>query len=432
MHRQTSFFILILILILTSSLIMTKPVTSSPADTILKFDPSAVSADPDNSFEIEVAVSDTPPLYTWQFRLRWNASLLELQNIAEGTFLKQGGVTTLFAASKINQTEGWADVLCTRTGVDTPGVAGSGELAKVTFLVELTGDCSLNLTATKLIKPGYKGYDQPLYLLPHRVENGFFTTSAHDVAVTNITVSKTQITPGEVITISVTVENQGVFSETFNITLYYDTKKITLLNVTDLQASTSQIVAYDWNTTGLGPGDFVLKAQASFVSLETDKTDNTRFFEKISTPRHDRAVTSITASPKQVNLGENVTVNIVVSNIGNYEESFTVALYYDSTWITNLTVTNLQPGNTQTLTYIWDTTGVPKGDYQLKAKADVQPEEPYTKNNELKILPEDSISIGTPEQSFPMYLVVIAIGAAVAVIVIVALLMRRRSKPAPA
>jgi len=96
----------------------------------------------------------------------------------------------------------------------------------------------------------------------------------HDVAVTSVTPSATEVTAGEVVTITVVVENQGTETETFDVTSYYGSVAIGTQPVTELAADTSETLTFSWDTTGL-EGTYTIKAEASVVPDETDTADNT-------------------------------------------------------------------------------------------------------------------------------------------------------------
>jgi len=99
----------------------------------------------------------------------------------------------------------------------------------------------------------------------------------HDVAVTNVTASKTVVGQGYSMSINVTVENQGDFPETFNVTTYYNTTIIKTKTVTNLPCceETTVTVTFTWNTTGVAKGNYTIEAVADTVPGETDTTDNT-------------------------------------------------------------------------------------------------------------------------------------------------------------
>ncbi len=102
----------------------------------------------------------------------------------------------------------------------------------------------------------------------------------HDVAVTTITVPS-PVTQGNTVTASVTVNNEGTFSETFTVTLT-DTPAGggtpgTIAPVTQtvtLAPGASTVVSFSWNTTGASTGSHTLTATASAVPGETDLGDH--------------------------------------------------------------------------------------------------------------------------------------------------------------
>jgi hypothetical protein len=75
-------------------------------------------------------------------------------------------------------------------------------------------------------------------------------------------------------------------------------------------------------------------------------------------------------------------INVTVSNSGDITETFNVTLYYGSYEIgAQQKVAALAPGNSKVLTWTWDTTGIPYGNYTISARADHVPFETYTGNN---------------------------------------------------
>ena len=100
---------------------------------------------------------------------------------------------------------------------------------------------------------------------------------------------------------------------------------------------------------------------------------------------HDVAVTEVTPSMNQVCQGLLVKVNVTVANLGNVtEETFNVALYYDSTKIDEQPVENLTAEQTRTLSFSWNTSGVePCKNYTLRANATIVLGDINETNNEL-------------------------------------------------
>lgn len=101
----------------------------------------------------------------------------------------------------------------------------------------------------------------------------------HGVAVTNVTLSKTLFGQGYGGSVTVAVQNQGYYTETFNVTVYGErapfanTTSIASRNVT-LSSGNSTNITFTWNTTGFACGDYAISAYATLVQGETNTGDN--------------------------------------------------------------------------------------------------------------------------------------------------------------
>jgi hypothetical protein len=82
-----------------------------------------------------------------------------------------------------------------------------------------------------------------------------------------------------------------------------------------------------------------------------------------------------------VQQGQNVNFHVVAKNEGTKTETFNITAYYNNTAIETKTVTNLEPNTETTITFIWNTTGVPLGNYTLSAYAHPLPGETETTDN---------------------------------------------------
>ncbi len=98
-------------------------------------------------------------------------------------------------------------------------------------------------------------------------------TPAPDIAVTNVVPSKTVVGRGYSMSINVTVENQGDFTETFNITAYANTTVIETIEIT-LTSQNSTTLTIPWNTTDVPKGNYTISANVTILEGETDTTDN--------------------------------------------------------------------------------------------------------------------------------------------------------------
>jgi hypothetical protein len=85
---------------------------------------------------------------------------------------------------------------------------------------------------------------------------------------------KTIVGQGYAMNINVTVENQGDYTETFNITIYANTNPIETKQIT-LTKGASTTITHKWNTAGFVKGNYTIWAYAWPVQGETDTADNT-------------------------------------------------------------------------------------------------------------------------------------------------------------
>jgi hypothetical protein len=96
----------------------------------------------------------------------------------------------------------------------------------------------------------------------------------HDVAVTNVTLSKTVVGEGYSMGIGVTVANLGSVSEDFLLTVYANASVIDSQTIS-LTSANSSTVNFVRNTTGFARGHYTIEAVAEAVLGETNTTDNT-------------------------------------------------------------------------------------------------------------------------------------------------------------
>jgi hypothetical protein len=96
----------------------------------------------------------------------------------------------------------------------------------------------------------------------------------NDIAITDITSSKTIVVQGSEMHIDVTVENQGNFTETFNIIGYANTTIIQTQTIMNLVSGESRTISITWNTTGVACGNYTISAVSDTVPYETDTSDN--------------------------------------------------------------------------------------------------------------------------------------------------------------
>jgi hypothetical protein len=107
----------------------------------------------------------------------------------------------------------------------------------------------------------------------------------HDVAVTNVTTSKTGCKPLPTVCqnctakINVTVKNEGDFVESFFDVFVYVSDLLNTYTIgsktISLNPSESTVLTFTWDTNGYAKGDYTVWAQADPVTGETNTTNNT-------------------------------------------------------------------------------------------------------------------------------------------------------------
>ncbi len=212
------------------------------------------------------------------------------------------------------------------------------------------------------------------------------TVLGHDIEVTSVTayvegpggkpvplIFPESVEPGETVFINVTVTNVGTFSETFDVTVYYDNTTLGTQTVTDLAALEDTSLIFTWVTTAKGP-DYVVEANASAVPDEFDLTNNVGSCVVSVRFLQDVLVRSVTPLDEVVGAGETALIEVEVANEGTHDATFSVTVYYDDQVVGIQMVTKLAPDGEQTLTFGWNTTGVAKGNYTIRAEASDPPD----------------------------------------------------------
>jgi len=255
-----------------------QPITHRTVDdtilvTFTEFDvtPFSSTVPVGSVFHVDVNVAYVSNLTIWQFDLFFDNSILNCTDAVEGSFLKTFGSTS-FAYSINNQyntTFSMIQVGCFLVGTAAQA-DGSGTLATVTLATLAQGNTTLGLCNT-----GLEDNQLPPQPIPHRTVDGaaYVVDPTHDVAVNSLRTYKTVVGRGYVNNFTVTVQNKGFFSETFNITIYADSTPI-CTEQTTLDAGKSAELRFWWNTSSCRYGGYMMRAYAWPVTGENSTANN--------------------------------------------------------------------------------------------------------------------------------------------------------------
>lgn len=158
---------------------------ASPSPTTIAVDPAQPKVvDLGKSFIVTVNVTDVDDLYLCMFRLKWNNSLIQLNNMIEGPFIEQGGTTAFItdpALTKIDEINAAGrinEVTCTLLAL-VPGVSGSGTIATLNFTA-----LALGTTAIEFWENPAAGFENKTVLVDSRgVPEGYITHTRIDGSV---------------------------------------------------------------------------------------------------------------------------------------------------------------------------------------------------------------------------------------------------------
>jgi hypothetical protein len=98
--------------------------------------------------------------------------------------------------------------------------------------------------------------------------------AVRDIAVVEVKASRKVVFQGYNLNINITVENQGTFVETFDVTLCADSVVLTTFADVSVLAGTSVTLEFSWTTTGLAKGIYTINAMAETLPFEFDTLDN--------------------------------------------------------------------------------------------------------------------------------------------------------------
>lgn len=173
MRKNSRWALTATILILS---IATASIGRASPETKISIVPSTSTAPVDETFTIDVTVTDVTNLYGWEVEISFNNKILEVVNATEGPFLETAGYETFWPPPNLDNTEG--AVTCGALfNLPFPpnGANGSGILATITFKAIGQGLTTLRLEYTSLQTVILPKSNMPIY---HERVDGTFNNGA--------------------------------------------------------------------------------------------------------------------------------------------------------------------------------------------------------------------------------------------------------------
>lgn len=231
-------------------------------------DPSVSTVGLNMNFTVNIDVSMVSDLYNWEVKIYYDKTLLNYTGGVEGDFLNSTGGSTIWVDSSdpnYNSTHGMVYVGASLLGM-IPGVNGNGTLATIGF--QAYGNTTLTLSEPIML-------DSQLNDTVFQTQNGSVEIGNENLLMTVVNPDKRVICQNQPLNITVTAENLGASTQTFNVTLYLNSTAIGQQQITGLAANSSFTYTYAWNASTFPPGAYLLKATADHVPGETNYDDNT-------------------------------------------------------------------------------------------------------------------------------------------------------------
>jgi len=153
----------------TNGLYIYSSLWTPPPPATLYVDPKSImnrSLTPCSNFTVNVMISDATNIYSFDFKLGFNSTILNVLGAELGSFFPASIVPTII----IENTAGYARISASLTPPETPK-NGTGNLAIITLHVEGNGSSSLRLYDVQI-------KDDKGRILPFNTQDGYFSNSA--------------------------------------------------------------------------------------------------------------------------------------------------------------------------------------------------------------------------------------------------------------
>jgi len=208
----------------------------------------------------------------------------------------------------------------------------------------------------------------------------------HDVAITSLNAEPLQVEAGQPVNITLCIKNFGTEPESFNVTIYRNSFPLAILKVGSLAPGANVTLFYVWDTSNVLEGNYTIKAVIPPLEGEENVADNQFVDGKVwvrapqaPVKKHDVAVNSLSISKSHVFSGEDLMVYVNVVNVGDYDETFRLTVYANTSAVWACLV-DLRAGNSRLLSFEWKVS-LEAGRYVVWARAENVTGEVNVENN---------------------------------------------------
>jgi len=224
-----------------------------------------------------------------------------------------------------------------------------------------------------------------------------YTTSPPDLIIDKITWAPLNPSKNDTVSINATVKNQGSGrADACHVAYFIDGELKSTVPVNALEAGASVNVTFNWTVTS---DKLQVRTVVDYYQnvSESDETNNEKT-ATISTLAPDLAVTSITWSPINAAVGDTVSINATIKNLGGGRSEKThAACIIDNVVTSSPDIPEIIGGGEAVLTFSWVATG---GSHTIRVIADYDNliEETTKDNNSLSV----TVNVIPPDLVIPI------------------------------
>ncbi len=212
-------------------------------------------------FTVNIEVSGVADLFVWEFKLSWNASLVDFVSANEGDFLSGGVPSTTDFYSEVFQDQVGLDyVLVNCTLLSGAGKSGSGTIAIIDFDLDASataGSTPLDMYETRML-------DSTQARMSHGVTDGFVFMGDHNMYPLIYILPQTCVAdPGEMFNVTVYIDNVESL-QAWGFNLYWTNTLLEATNIVNhifLEGNSFGLQGFDNGATSRAYASQVLQGE---------------------------------------------------------------------------------------------------------------------------------------------------------------------------
>lgn len=268
LKRKTSLLLTIMLVLSAFSVLALRISESQPSspDAVLYISPSVIADPtiaPPATIAINVSISNVTNMAYCEFNVSYIPGIFYVVELSKQPV--QGQIPKIYY--EIEDYLGYVYVRLNYTHPVT--VNGNATLLILNLAVVDYGITTLHFS-------GVIVEDNNGQVIPTQTQDGYMAIIKQDIAVTGVSTSTNETYVGNIVEITVTLQNYGNIPESFNTTISASGDNLTSLEILNLLPNETRSVLYEWNTTGFPASNtpYSIAAQADVLPYETNTTNN--------------------------------------------------------------------------------------------------------------------------------------------------------------